>query len=270
MSDLAAAAAAIGAPEELVARSAAARATASGTTAEAILAAWGGGGSAPAPAAPASAEPTPAETEEPEPPASPEPAADVPAPADVPTQTVAPEATSVIASAAPADHRKTAAPLLTGRVDRIWAFMFSVTALFVVGIFFAVGLPAAEGVDIAKEQIAIVPFSDQALTGRDIYEREGCFYCHTQQVRSVVTDVNLGKVSEPGSSISFGTDNFGFQRIGPDLTHVGSREPTNDAQWLENFLTAPRTVHEDSLQPSYGYLSDGDMSALVQYLLELE
>jgi len=269
MSDLAAAAAAIGAPEELVARSAAARAAATGTTSESVLAAWGGGAPAPAAPAPAEAEDAAADTQVTEAPAASEPIAEVPVVSEAPSP-VAQEAAPVVIAAPAIDIRTSAAPLLTGRVDRVWSFMFSVSVLFVLGIIFAVGLPAQDGVNIAEEQLAMVPFSTQALTGRDIYEREGCFYCHTQQVRSVVTDVNLGKVSEPGSSISFGSDNFGFQRIGPDLTHVGSREPTNDAQWLENFLTAPRTVHEDSLQPSYAYLSEADMSALVQYLLELE
>jgi len=51
MSDLAAAAANIGGPEDLVLRSAKARAEATGTTVEAILAAWAGGGAAPAAAA---------------------------------------------------------------------------------------------------------------------------------------------------------------------------------------------------------------------------
>ncbi|MXZ68040.1 MAG: hypothetical protein F4Z17_03360, partial [Acidimicrobiia bacterium] len=56
MSDqLAAAAAALGAPEHLVERAALARAEADGTTYEAVLAAWGGG--APLPAPTAAAEP---------------------------------------------------------------------------------------------------------------------------------------------------------------------------------------------------------------------
>ena len=49
---LEAAAAAIGAPAELVERSAAARAQASGASVDDILAAWAGGGSAPTSAAP--------------------------------------------------------------------------------------------------------------------------------------------------------------------------------------------------------------------------
>ena len=52
MSDLAAAAAALGVPESLVQRSAEARAKASGASVEEILAAWAGGGTAPAAPAP--------------------------------------------------------------------------------------------------------------------------------------------------------------------------------------------------------------------------
>ena len=64
MSDLAAAAAALGVPESLVQRSAEARAKASGASVEEILAAWAGGGSAPTPTASPPVE-TPAPTEGP-------------------------------------------------------------------------------------------------------------------------------------------------------------------------------------------------------------
>ncbi len=70
MSDLAAAAAALGIPEALASRSAAARAAANGTSADDVLSAWAGGGSvaAAAPAAPpAAAEPVAAAAPEPEP-----------------------------------------------------------------------------------------------------------------------------------------------------------------------------------------------------------
>lgn len=74
MSDyLAAAAAAVGGPEELVMRSARARAEASGVSVDEILQAWAGGGAAPSSAAPpaespAADEPAPAETAAPAPP----------------------------------------------------------------------------------------------------------------------------------------------------------------------------------------------------------
>lgn len=88
MSDLSAAAAAMGVPESLVRRSAEARAKATGATVEDVLAAWAGGGQPPAPApAAASPAPTPPATG----PASPPPPA--PAVPEPPTPSVvAPEA----------------------------------------------------------------------------------------------------------------------------------------------------------------------------------
>ena len=77
MSDLAAAAAALGIPEELASRSASARAAATGASAEEVLAAWAGGGTVVA-AAPATA-PEPASAPEPEAPSQPEPEPQVPA-----------------------------------------------------------------------------------------------------------------------------------------------------------------------------------------------
>ncbi|MBK5266848.1 MAG: c-type cytochrome [Acidimicrobiia bacterium] len=98
MSDLAAAAANIGGPEDLVMRSAKARAEATGTTVDAVLAAWAGGGATPATTA-ATPEPGSAPeaagsvvetaTPEPAPQAAPAASAPIPAPDDAPTRMVA-------------------------------------------------------------------------------------------------------------------------------------------------------------------------------------
>ena len=110
MSDLAAAAAAMGVPEALVKRSAEARAKATGGSVEEILAAWAGGGEAPsaaASAAPAATAPAGAaeqgDARRQTPDASPEPE---PAPASVPGVEPAPQV------AVPADAI-TAAPVPT-------------------------------------------------------------------------------------------------------------------------------------------------------------
>ncbi len=90
MSDLSAAAANVGGPEDLVMRSATARAQATGATVEDILAAWAGGAAAPA-AAPAPSEPAPVEDAPSE--ASPAPASASPEPTPVdPAPAVAPAA----------------------------------------------------------------------------------------------------------------------------------------------------------------------------------
>ena len=96
MSDLAAAAAALGVPEALVQRSAEARSKASGTSIEEILSAWAAGGSAPAASAPAPsapAEPPAAVSETDSTAAAPAPASTgAPAPGPTPAAAAAVEA----------------------------------------------------------------------------------------------------------------------------------------------------------------------------------
>lgn len=111
--------------------------------------------------------------------------------------------------------------------------------------------------------------SDEAA-GRQIYLQEGCWYCHTQQVRPIVTDVGLGPVSQPGDYVHETPAMFGIQRIGPDLMHAGSREPTDSVAWLTAYLENPRAVRSWSTMPSYGTLSDTEISQLAAYLVSLD
>lgn len=259
---LAAAAAAVGGPEELVMRSARARAAATGATPEAILQAWAGGEAAPAAAAGAPPEAAPAAEPAPEP--TPEPLAPAPVVAAAPAAPAPPETVTV--QKPPAD----AAPLLVGRTERPMLTLVGIVALFVLGALFAVGLPALEARSVAAAQIpgTTPELSGLAVDGHAVYVREGCAECHTRQVRTVVTDVGLGPVTEPGTSPAVGPSVLGYQRIGPDLTHVGSREMTDEAAELEALLVDPAAANPESIMPSYGYLSDDDLAALVQFLVE--
>lgn len=249
-------------------RAAKARAAAAGASADEIISAWAGGGSAPSgggtPAAPeptATIEDAPTEdltetaTEAPADDAEPAPAQPVPA-TDGPVVVL--------------DQRSGAAPVLVGRNDRAGLYVAAIVLLFIVGAVVAVALPARDAQAVAADQLpGTTPIlSESAERGRTVYLREGCFYCHTQHVRTVVTDVGLGPVTEPGTSAALAGDTFGFQRIGPDLTHVGSREPTNDPEFLRSFLRDPQGAVAGTDQPSYAYLSDEDIDALVQYLIE--
>jgi cytochrome c oxidase cbb3-type subunit 2 len=264
---LAVAATALGAPEDLVQRSAEARATADGSSADDVLAAWAGG--APMPAVTA----TPAE--------APEPTADAPAveettpspaaaaaPAPQPAAAIAPASTAPAAVAARSDAR----PILTDQQSRPMATLVMMAGLFVVGLLITVIIPSYTGGDYTH----LVPdakLSAQAEAGLDIYLSEGCWYCHTQLVRPVVADVGLGPATETFAD-SLDTAAFGIQRIGPDLGHVGSRASLSDgengvteADFL-TLLTDPTSINAESLHPTYSYLSEGDLAALATYLLE--
>lgn len=255
---LAAAAEAMGVPETMVQRSAQARADADGVSVDDVLAAWSGGGAitteAPTSPEPSAAPAAPAEIIEPPAESSPAPPAEPVAPATTPSPV------AVLAAPAPEGS-----PVLEGRQESWVALLAGTVSLFLVAALFAFVLPA---LDATPETTHPSGLSRLGREGREVYVAEGCWYCHTQQVRPIVTDAKLGPVTQPELLAAVAPDTLGIQRIGPDLTHAGSRAPTDDATWLTEFLTEPRSVREDSLQPGYGHLPETDLTALVQYLLE--
>ena len=251
-------------PEEIVQRSAQARATAGGVGVDEVLAAWSGGATITPSAPPATPEPAlapePADEEVEALPAASEPAPAAPTETPAAVPVAAPAAVAILEAPAPEGS-----PVLEGRRESVVALLAGAVGLFLVAMLFAFVLPA---LDATPEGAPPSGLSELGLQGREIYVAEGCWYCHTQQVRPIITDANLGPVTQPDLLASFAPDTLGIQRIGPDLAHAGNREPTNDASWLERFLTDPRSVREDSLQPGYAHLSEADLTALVQYLLE--
>ena len=101
-------------------------------------------------------------------------------------------------------------------------------------------------------------------TGRAIYVQEGCAYCHTQQVRPIITDVGLGPVSVLGDYANETPALIGVQRYGPDLTHLAERA---DAAAVAAHLRSPRDDRPWSTMPSYDYLGSDDLAALAEYLV---
>jgi cytochrome c oxidase cbb3-type subunit I/II len=60
--------------------------------------------------------------------------------------------------------------------------------------------------------------------GRQVYIREGCWYCHSQYIRPVNRDVEKwGPVSQAGEIAFDLPQMFGTRRIGPDLSREGNR-----------------------------------------------
>ena len=118
--------------------------------------------------------------------------------------------------------------------------------------------------------------SGEAGVGAELYVSEGCWYCHTQQVRAIVTDVGLGPVSVLGDYARDDGDLLGLERIGPDLAHAGSRSPTNSVAWVVDHLRFPRTSNDPesrrpwSIMPSYDYLSNAELTALGVYVTGLK
>lgn len=107
--------------------------------------------------------------------------------------------------------------------------------------------------------------------GRVVYIREGCYYCHTQQVRDPQNgaDIARGWGTRRTVARDYIFENpplLGSVRVGPDLSNVGTKgwrnEPEadpkkpakRDRQWFLEHLYNPRSVVPESTMPAYHYL----------------
>ncbi len=96
------------------------------------------------------------------------------------------------------------------------------------------------------------PYTALEIAGRDIYIREGCYTCHSQMVRPMVSDVlRYGPKSEPEDSAYDHPFQWGSRRIGPDLARVGGKYPD---LWHYRHMDDPRSMVPESIMPSYPWL----------------
>ena len=103
------------------------------------------------------------------------------------------------------------------------------------------------------------PYTALELTGRDIYIREGCSTCHSQQVRPLLAEVErYGPYSRAGEFAYDRPFLWGSKRTGPDLHRVGGKY--TDA-WHRLHLTDPRAVVPASIMPAYPWLAERPASA---------
>ena len=99
------------------------------------------------------------------------------------------------------------------------------------------------------------PLTASEQRGRVIYGREGCAYCHTQQVRYVANDVaRFGKATLAWETIFDYPQLWGTRRIGPDLSREGGIRP---ADWQLSHLYEPRSLVIDSIMPAFPWLFHG-------------
>lgn len=168
--------------------------------------------------------------------------------------------------------------------------LFGIIVLFVVMVMTVVVFPAVESGQADPSLRAITygnldafaasPSSPQAADalaelgvaavdvhdGWVLYRNEGCVQCHTQQVRAIVTDVGLGPVVGAADIALTPFDLTGHQRLGPDLSSVGTRLGSDE---LETVITDASQRHGWTTMPAYDYLTADEISDLVSYLSTL-
>lgn len=90
--------------------------------------------------------------------------------------------------------------------------------------------------------------------GRDIYIREGCYFCHSQMIRTLADEVDrYGPYSLAVESQYDHPMLWGSKRTGPDLARVGGKYSD---YWHVQHLLNPRELQPQSLMPSYAFMLD--------------
>lgn len=103
-----------------------------------------------------------------------------------------------------------------------------------------------------EELKGVRPYTALELAGRDIYQREGCYLCHSQMVRPFRDEKDrYGHYSLAVESKYDHPFQWGSKRTGPDLARVGGKY--SDA-WQIQHLRDPRSVVPESVMPGYPWL----------------
>ena len=98
----------------------------------------------------------------------------------------------------------------------------------------------------------LMPYTSLQLAGRDIYQREGCFNCHSQMIRPFRAEtLRYGHYSVAGEFVYDHPFLWGSKRIGPDLHRVGGKYSD---EWQRIHLNNPRDLVPESIMPAYPWL----------------
>jgi len=96
------------------------------------------------------------------------------------------------------------------------------------------------------------PYTPLELAGQNIYVRENCAVCHSQQIRPLRDEVvRYGHYSLAAESMYDHPFLWGSKRTGPDLARVGGKYSDD---WHVAHLKEPRDVVPESIMPSYEFL----------------
>ena len=105
----------------------------------------------------------------------------------------------------------------------------------------------------------VKPYNALQVAGRDIYVREGCYNCHSQQIRPFRAETErYGHYSAAGESVYDHPFQWGSKRTGPDLARVGGRYSD---EWHRIHLLNPRDVVPESNMPAFPWLARNKVDA---------
>jgi cytochrome c oxidase cbb3-type subunit I/II len=131
--------------------------------------------------------------------------------------------------------------------------VFTVLTVIAVGVGTFIELvPTFLAGDYVTASPQLKPYTGLQLHGRDIYVREGCYLCHSQMVRPIISEtIRYGEYSREQESMYDRPFQWGSKRIGPDLARIGGKYPD---LWHYRHMIDPREVSPGSIMPSYPWM----------------
>jgi cytochrome c oxidase cbb3-type subunit 2 len=123
------------------------------------------------------------------------------------------------------------------------------------------GVEPIVAVDEAGKQVwnwqpgdGVRPYTALELAGRDIYQREGCYLCHSQMVRPFRDEKErYGHYSLASESMFDHPMQWGSKRTGPDIARVGGKYSDD---WHRQHLRRPQNLVPESVMPAYPWLDE--------------
>lgn len=160
-------------------------------------------------------------------------------------------------------------------ISTAYGITFGAGLAFFVVSFLALGvIPAMslhESIARNTPHGARLALTAQEKQGEMVYARNGCAYCHTEQVRFTAADEwRFGPPTQAWETQTEYPQMWGTRRIGPDLARESGRRRQD---WQLVHLYNPRYIVPDSMMPGFPWLFEGsvekpndDARALVAYL----
>ncbi|MEI6139212.1 MAG: cytochrome-c oxidase, cbb3-type subunit I [Mariniphaga sp.] len=104
----------------------------------------------------------------------------------------------------------------------------------------------------------VTPYTPLELSGRDIYISNGCYNCHSQQVRPLRYETDrYGEYSKIGEFVYDHPFQWGSRRTGPDLARAGyiGSSTYKTAIWHYNHFTNPASINPQTIMPAYPWFA---------------
>ena len=134
-------------------------------------------------------------------------------------------------------------------------WLLTVAILVVVAIGGVVEIAPLFYLESTIEKVqGVRPYSPLELKGRNIYIREGCYVCHSQQVRPLRDEVErYGHYSLAAERLYNHPFQWGSKRTGPDLARLGGKYSD---EWHRQHMIDPRSLVPESVMPPYKFLAE--------------